>query len=645
MFGNTLVKPPVFVDYESVANPSAYLEAQTQGGFIGPQLGSPSTQKARGVFFLQDKQQDIRNVFWSWSVPKHILFRSGIKFDAGSFNFPVFARPCPVNPRHGFVDSTLCKDAEELNKISAAAYYAEKEAEILVTKPVKSHYNAIINGNVITFSDGNDGATAGRNCKYFYISEDPLSSMLDLDKRKVVAPDETPFYEFVFGPSDESRPVNLVQVRSAPKTPRVKDFIPAQVTVKTILKAEGDLLDWEALLKTVDPTTTVVDHTDGSLSSHYAIHAIVNKVPIFTTYLPAIGSVVEPTVENMDITPQDRADFSSSFAKGFFATKNIWDKCKYPGSADQVMGNIVRIALSTLHNYSSLALSKDYQLLGMVLGLFSRVTFAVSGGETRYNKKRSDKFLFSKNYYNKVQNSSRSSYYKHFMSIPVSEMVNDIVMIYRVFEKMKWDNNYGGKRWASCTKSAVELFSACAAGDIKSAVQLFNRVINENHNGGKYLNKVVSSSDFDEASHQPSIYALKNFSSIVDILSVAWEESKAISAEDIASITPIDLSWGNEKNIPNEHNKLKNAWIKPTSDRISKVVVCDESGKEWDISIPEVDNDYGVNCVCHNCVPTMKFELHSVPLWFVTPTGSKVVSKTYLSRQLAKLGIFNLKIA
>jgi hypothetical protein len=642
MFGNTLFESPALLNFDHVASPYNYNQNVLEGNFLGKKI-NPGTQKAKGLFFLQGKLGVLQNALWSWSVPKHLLFKSGLSFDDGSFNFPVFARPCPVNPRHGFVDSTVCNNAEELNKISSAAYDAEEKAELLVTKPVSSHYNAIINGNVITFASGNDGATAGRDCKYFYISDDPLSSLLGLENG-IVADGETPFYEIVFSSTDTSHPVNLVQVRSAPKTPRVKDFVPAQVTVKTILKAEGDLLEWESLLKTVDPKTTIVDHTNGSLSSHYAIHAIVNKVAIFTTYLPQIGSVVEPTVENQEVTEADKNAFRQAFSYGFVSAFDVWSKSKYQnggGDPTWVMGNIVRVAIAALHNFSSIALSKDYQMLGMILGLFTRVTFAVSMGESRYNHKRSDKFPFFKDYFASLPNSGRSGCYTYSMNLETDKVIASIASAYHAFRMMQWDNSYGGKKWAACTNSAIALFNACLDADLKLVVELFNKVINENHNGGKYLNKVVAHNDFDEGSTNPSLYTLKQLQHVVDILSTAWDLSKEELTKSKASfVKKIDLTWTERLDVPTPYNKAKNIYVEATSDpTISAITVIDHAGVTHSIQIPPVTNPFATNCACSSCVPSKKFDVHSIPFWFVLPGGEGLISKAKFNKLLEKQGI------
>jgi hypothetical protein len=494
--------------------------SSVKGGFAKVSNVDAKTQKARGIFFLQNKSYKVKSVY-DWVVPKHLLFDAGYEFGEESLNFPVFARPCPTVPKHGFVDSIICNNAEELNALSNLTFGVENDAELLVTKPVKSSFNAIINGGVITFAPGNDGATSGRGVQYFYINDDPLSKAIGLDD-DLLLEGEVPFYEMVFSMKGESR---LVQVRSAPGVPRAKDFIPHTITVKKIIHAEGDLLEWEKKMVGIDPLTTVIDHRGGSLSSHYAIHSIINKIPLFTTYCPEIGDVVGPTVESSEINDEDRISFKESFIAGFNSAPYVYRNMNFEKSknARPILLGILELSLATLHNFSGLSISKDYQLLGVVLGLFVRTTFSVSAGEARHAPTKNG-FSDTLKCGNKMESflktlpSNREACYNTMFSKKAKDCIDDIEAIYYIFKDITWGGAYGGRKWASCTDSSIQLYNAGVRGDIEEVVSMFNRVINEEHNGGKYLNKIIDVSDFDLAANDPSSYALKKLPKIIDTL-------------------------------------------------------------------------------------------------------------------------------
>lgn len=503
------------------------------GEFITEGINSSTaiTQKARGVLFLMNKSKPLANAL-GWYVPKHFCFKAGKNFGASSFNYPVFARPCPTVPRHGFVDSTVCKNSQEVNALSNKTKQVEPDAEILITKPVAAIYNLVIAGGNISFARGHDGATSGVNVKNLYISEDPIAQAISLEKG-IIAEGEVPFYEIVM---DKSKGIYLVQARSGPGLPLAKDYVASTVKVEKILKAEGDLLDWEELLKTVDPKTTIIDHTNGSLASHYAIHALVNKVPIFTTWLPKIGDVVEPTVSNSEITEEDVAKFKKAFAQGFASAEYIKDNLSLEKlDTFTFMRAIIRIALSVLHNYSTVAMNKDFDLLGVALGLFVRVTFSTSCGEARYASNKFGGGHPDLRIFHSKLPSGRQPCYDYMFKKPVKDCLDNIVPIYRIFNEVYWGSGYGGPKWANCTRSAVGLYNACVSGDIKSVVQLFNKVINEEHNGGKYLNKVISVSEFDVAANNPSLYTIKHLAESIDILYTAWG-NKNVNLEEFQYI-------------------------------------------------------------------------------------------------------------
>lgn len=498
---------------------AGYWETFLNGGFYLTPPNPAETQKARGIFFIMNRAPVIQAAF-GWSVPKHLLFKAGEKFSEGSFNFPVFVRPCPIVPRHGFIDSITCLTADEINTVSLETFKVEPEAEFLVTKPIDASYGAILTDGVLTFAVGNDGATSGKNVKYFYLNEDPIAPAIALDPT-VLLEGEVPFYELVL---DKQGHTNLVQVRSAPGVPKCKDYIPERVEVKKIIKAEGDLLEWEKLMHEVDPATTIVDHTNGSLASHYAIHAIINRVPIFTSYLPNLGDVVEATVQDSEINDMDREKFFRAFCLGFSAGQYMLDNSKFfsGSSARKIMNASLVLSLSCLHNFSSIALAKDFEVVGITLGLFLRTCFTVSAGESRYVPITSDKYPELVKWKDNIPG-DRESCYNWQYTKDTSDFIDDIPLIYSAFFDVSWSGAYGGPKWASCTRSSINLFNACVNKDIQSVVELFNAVLHEEHNGGKYLNKIIDVSEFDRAAENPSLYSLKNIKYIIDLLATVWD--------------------------------------------------------------------------------------------------------------------------
>jgi len=131
------------------------------------------TQKAKGISFLE-QNRTAANAF-GFTIPDHYVY------DLSSSNylsklppaFPIFVRPCPIVPRHGFVDSRVCINLEQLLTVFEETEKVEPDAEIILVKPVNAIYNAIIANNVITLVSGNDGATSGKNCSFLYLNDNP----------------------------------------------------------------------------------------------------------------------------------------------------------------------------------------------------------------------------------------------------------------------------------------------------------------------------------------------------------------------------------------------------------------------------------------------------------------------------------------
>lgn len=528
---------------------------RAQGGFLhGFDFINPETQKARGIVLLHEKESRVNDSL-GWQVPQHLPFASGTQFSDGSFNFPVFGRPCPTVPRHGFVDSIVCKDASALNALSTETYNVEDGAEILVTKPVDCSFNAIATGGVITIGGGNDGATSGKGVRYFYLADDPIGKAIQIEKHQdVLLEGEVPFYEIVIS---KKGVVSLVQVRSAPGMPPSKNYIPTAMKVQNIVKAGGDLLEWETTVKSLDPATTIIDHTGGSLASHFSIHAIINGVTIFTQDCPSVGDDIEPNADATGITDEERAKFTKSFKIGFASTPEMIKRHPYFGmnkknitAANQsfyFMQNVLTTALSALHNYSAINTHRDYAMLGSILGMFARTCFGVSSGESRFKRDHTAGLEKTKpEVYQWLHGLSgnRHTVYTKLMQDTTAEAISNIVPIYRVFKEMKWGGSFGGKAWVNCTKSAIDLYNDCLEGNIEGAVEKFNVVIHTCHNGGLYLNKIQeSNSMFDNAAQDASKFALKHLQHISALLDdyAAIEADPSLWEDDMELFKTIDI--------------------------------------------------------------------------------------------------------
>ena len=165
--------------------------------------------------------------------------------------FPCFARPCPVQPRHGFVDSVAVFDAGQVLDVLAAAKKADKGAELLLMPLLSSRYSGVITTAGVALGMGNAGATSGGSRSVF------IPAPVDLGKRaeKINADSagvtDSPYIEFV---ENNFAPV-LVQIRNGPPPPGggSPNWIPRKVEVREIITPRMglhfslvDLMEWES---------------------------------------------------------------------------------------------------------------------------------------------------------------------------------------------------------------------------------------------------------------------------------------------------------------------------------------------------------------------------------------------------------------
>ena len=165
------------------------------------------TQKARGV-------RQVANVL------------SRIVQDASELalvdEFPVFARPCPVWPRHGFVDSLAVGSPEELAAVWANTRAADPDGELVIMPVIDAVCSAVMTAGGVSVGRGNDGATAGHESTYLPLAHVDMSAYRNVD-----AP-----YPYLEAVQNHSGRVCLVQLRAGPPFDGgAGDFIPAPVTV------------------------------------------------------------------------------------------------------------------------------------------------------------------------------------------------------------------------------------------------------------------------------------------------------------------------------------------------------------------------------------------------------------------------------
>ncbi|HYF57056.1 MAG TPA: hypothetical protein VEA41_22590 [Salinarimonas sp.] len=440
----------------------------------------PRTQKARGVRLLTQM----------YGLPAVVITDEKqldtVKVGHGG----MFARPCPVRPRHGFVESRMVYSSEEVRHLWTEAREADPEAELIVMPFMQCDWSAILTDRLITIGPGHDGATSGKNCVNI-----PLSGVDLTWTRPALAEGDSAYVEMVYEDRDYSDRgfwPKFVQVRGGPAASgsSTGNWIPQRTVVSQVLRAEGDLLEWEATIHKA-PEGTVVWSPGGSMLSHYAVHARLSSIPvILDAEPPAVGAVLEPTGDPKPVI--DRDEFRRGCIEGAFLSLDRHSE------RSRALGSIV-MACHHGATWSGPDLSRA---LGRAAVLFVRLGYAAGIGEFRHN-------------FGGLADQGRESIYDKALvrgAVFDPEIRRLVAGALYSFKHDKWKDGYGGGPWAKCLAAAVEIEDAIRSvmcgptgkkgtGKIETVLKALNKAINLAHNNGWWLNKFGSQTIFDGVSN------------------------------------------------------------------------------------------------------------------------------------------------
>lgn len=508
-----LVLPSTIFDSASLAQSSHGYSKSTasQAGtksFAHLFCYEPKTQKAKGILNLQNifyHSASAYDKYWKY-LPAVVLsdkdkikeaaeaLHSNKVFATSLGNRNVILRPCPKTPRHGFVDSKSYNlsniSVDDFEKIIHETFdkmrEVDPESELVIQPFMKANYSAIWVPGQLTLARGHDGATSGKDCYTFNL---PYQESYKKHWQTYGVSEENgevPYIEVVYdATSEETRRPWAVQFRSGPKldTNGSPDFVPKEMTVETVVPAEGDLLEWEHKMKKLaGKKGLVISHYKGSLSSHYAAHAILNKIPIVTSFDPKVGDKLQKHTHSVEKLDLERLRYGV-----------------YAGLTHAIPNNAIReacgLAIWGTHCSSEWVLTNRMFELGVCAGLLLRFAASASIGEWRHSGKAGAAVanLDRNSIYMKVV----SDYFKNRYMIPQS---------LDSFAYEEWGRAFGGKNWANCTAMTIDLDTMlmnCISGTVpidpaKISV-LCHRIVNVCHNNGKMLTKFLSNEGFEAA--------------------------------------------------------------------------------------------------------------------------------------------------
>ena len=432
----------------------------------------PRTQKGIGLKVLgelfPDLTIEIRHVLQS---PEQVETLSG---------FPYFARPAPSVAKHGYIDSRMVTTKEECAALLAQVLEDDPEGELLLCTFIENAaLNVVWTPTALTFAKGHDGATAGKNVTVLPLAGAIHGSLSYVLPRAGLRPKEHPYIEAVL---TKDPYVWLTQLRAGPAVP-VGNYVPRRTVVETVVHADPTQYKdraWERKMKPLAGAKgLVVWQPQGAMTSHFAIHAFANKIPIvFDATPPEKGAVLTRTDNAVGaFDPQ-------AMLRGVVAG----DKFKLQYKQEST-GAAVHAMLLATHNAT--VMTGEYsKWVGMAAALMLRLGCVALTGEARHLNGTSPK-------------AGRSEVYHRSLPYSLSRHRRRVRNLVNMFRYGAWGSSFGGKKWAYCGVATVGLFEAvrklaqtpteAAAAEV---VKALNIAVNQAHNGGWWLNKFCDTSAF-----------------------------------------------------------------------------------------------------------------------------------------------------
>jgi hypothetical protein len=548
-----------------------------------PEPYTVRTQKAKGLQALKDTY---------FPVPGFQIF--DVKKTNPDELVGKFVRPCPMRPRHGFVDSRTVSSREDAEKIITETLAADPDAEFLLMEYVPAPFSGIWTPGYLAIGTGTDGATAGKTAITIPIMGDYLNtSNYGASARSKASIESAPYVEILWRKMSQNYEGLTVQLRDGPKLPEgTEDYIPSEFTVEHIILADGDLLEWEEKMRHT-ACNSVVWHPNGTMASHYAIHAILNKVPLLITREPKVGEILKPTENgpgevNIDLI---RAGFAIA--------------CEQEIS----MPEAAYFMLLGCHQTGQW-LGKFDILLGASMGFAYRLAMTAALGEERHYDKSSS-------------SGSRDAVYKKFWMKADTQTgrTKFLDALEKFLNGHLWPgSNYGGKAWYQFTSQAVIMYNSLIRKDHKTAMEAMNVLINAAHNSGWGFNKFISQSEMTQTAKNPIYSGFKVGPSLYQILTATNETVKSAARsfwKRKELILPADkgTGMGKFKEAVSGHDE--------DDDEEHESLCDDESCLECHPKPPHI---YSESCGCDICKKTL-WQMGASKPQVVTQAHVKVVFK------------------
>jgi hypothetical protein len=509
---------------------------------------NPKTQKAKGLLVLS------KLYFPSLvrpGIPMLINKKTAGSFDISQCSSPnLIARPCPIKPRHGFVESRKVKTNKQLQQVVKETLAADPNGEVLVMPFLDCKYSSIVTDTSVTMGPGNDGATSAKGSHTIQCTSDIRNWIKQkYPKFAVVRDGEKVLVDTLkyLGFNDKTQPFLEVvgnygvQLRTGPTVDTsLSKWIPYTIDEITCVYEVDHSVDFLAYEKELDKLkemynrSVVVYVKDGGMASHYAVQAVTRNIAVVTSpeKKPSVGGYYyNKIVTNKAL--HTRKELREGIAAG------IEYGCKVTGNNE---GNELEWATAVIQGMATAHLTPiTMKLVTAAAILLCKAGTAACLGEHRhfwwkgcaisgYNSIGPVSSSFRRATGGKPTTGKfgRDHIYDAVFTLDWSKIetwekaITMLTLAKADFLIPHWGGSFGGKPWADCTDAAIESLLATLylvyrkpglgtiGADVEERVVLdyyknkvvaaCNKLITVCHNGGRCLTKMVSTEHFDAIS-------------------------------------------------------------------------------------------------------------------------------------------------
>lgn len=500
---------------------------------FSPRPIQPRTQKGRGIWALKSLHQLPSGVALAQHNAQEATYHGAV--------FPCMARPCPSRPRHGFVESRVVKDSDELDQVLTETLTHDPHGEVVCMPFIKAPYSAVVTNTMVAIGKGHDGATSGK-AVYSIPCHSRLEATLGLDHLEITCKNghhqsvNVDICRYISHSSNTRLFVEtvgeiLVQLRTGPLdcngVGSQTAWAPLSRIVPSIvytITGDEDFLAFETELTDIvnryGKTNIIVYFPTGSLLSHYAVQTIAKGVAIVTTgKKPIVGHsyIFATQALTLRISAKYRTAARSGLAFGA-KTDITSDSLAWAVSIIQGIGPADKNEYSvTLLVAASMILLRAGT--GICLGEY-RHFFRKGPGKHGIQPLGpigpSLEYVFSRPEYTSTRDSMyQSAFTRNWCDSSVFwQMREFLVNVHIDFSQRDWDAAYGGKKWGNCTEATLAVHTALipfyrmtsqyprtslggsshayAHELVAQLILACNRLITVSHNSNKCLTKIIT---------------------------------------------------------------------------------------------------------------------------------------------------------